>query len=64
MSKNAASAKESENIATNQAERSKREADRAEEAANRAESGLPVADVIGDQLGVSGNARKAFTKQT
>lgn len=64
VSKNAASAKESENIATNQAERSKREADRAEEAANRAESGLPVADVIGDQLGVSGNARKAFTKQT
>nr|WP_281959175.1 hypothetical protein [Enterobacter mori] len=62
VSENAASAKESENIATNQAERSKREADRAEEAANRAESGLPVADVIWDQLGVSGNARKAFTK--
>jgi len=62
VSENAASAKESENIATNQAERSRREADRAEEAANRAESGLPVADVIWDQLGVSGNARKAFTK--
>ncbi|HIC7817473.1 TPA: hypothetical protein ACW7NQ_000991 [Enterobacter ludwigii] len=59
---NAADAKESVDSATYQAERAKREADRAEEAANRAESGLPVADVIWDQLGVSGNARKALTK--
>lgn len=62
VSENAASAKESKNIAKNQADRSEREADRAEEAANKLESGFPGADAIWDQLGVSDNARKAFTK--
>ncbi|MEH3883035.1 hypothetical protein [Enterobacter roggenkampii] len=50
------------NRAETEADRSEVAADRAEAAADRAETGLPAADVIWEHLGVSGNARKALTK--